>query len=691
MSDLPDSPLPPNPLRDNVAPSTDQINLPVSPEILIPRLGDYLLEKGLITQQDLQRALDYQKANAIAGNPRLLGQILVELKMVDRATLDHVITEQILKLQSALKETNKQLEKRVEERTQALQRRLAQIRTAAEITRMAMRAPHLNELLSITVNRIVEQFNYYYAAIFLIDPQGKYAVLREATGKVGKELKARNYKLAVGSRSIVGWVTTHNQPRISTDVNEDDLYLQDELLPQTRSEACLPLAIGDQVVGALDVQSTTPEAFDEEDIVILQTLADQIASVIRNMRLLENTQINLQEINLLYEASHRISQAETVAEIIEHITNVFTHTNYASAVLVTEGRRMRLHSVSNPRTGEHTRVEGEEFLPFSIEDIESTLPRREPYLLVTEFSQTTLPAALIHVPRRLECEEIVYLPVWGRAHLAALFILGARESGTLTSQIIQPYASLAEFASVALGKIEAIRGTQEQVSNLSVLNNVSQVIATETDLKRLYRVIHQQVSRVMGDVIFYIALYDAETHYIRIPYMYEDGTTSQIDPFPVGEGLTSIVIREKKPLLLVEDTERRARELGAKQIGKVARSWLGVPLMVSGEVIGVMNVQDTEHEHAFTPDDERLLSTLAAQVAVAIRNAQLIADARAQAERERRLYEATRKVRESLDVQTILETAAQELSTSLGARRVTIEIKPPTSPSGNVDTPEDSA
>ncbi|RMF41449.1 MAG: hypothetical protein D6755_12600, partial [Anaerolineae bacterium] len=233
MSDLPDSPLPPNPLRDNVAPSTDQINLPVSPEILIPRLGDYLLEKGLITQQDLQRALDYQKANAIAGNPRLLGQILVELKMVDRATLDHVITEQILKLQSALKETNKQLEKRVEERTQALQRRLAQIRTAAEITRMAMRAPHLNELLSITVNRIVEQFNYYYAAIFLIDPQGKYAVLREATGKVGKELKARNYKLAVGSRSIVGWVTTHNQPRISTDVNEDDLYLQDELLPQT--------------------------------------------------------------------------------------------------------------------------------------------------------------------------------------------------------------------------------------------------------------------------------------------------------------------------------------------------------------------------------------------------------------------------------------------------------------------------
>jgi len=692
MSDSPiPSPSANNPLRDNIARSTDHINLPVSPEILIPRLGDYLLEKGLLTAEDLQRALDYQKANAIAGNPRLLGQILVELKLVDRATLDHIITEQILKLQRALKETNKQLERRVEERTQALQRRLAQIRTAAEITRLAIRSTHLDDLLRVTVNRIVEQFDYYYAAIFLVDAQGKYAVLREGTGSVGQELKARNYKLAVGSRSIIGWVTTNNQPRITTDVAEDDLYLQDELLPQTRSEACLPLSIGDEVVGALDVQSTSPQAFDEEDIVILQTLADQIASAIRNVRLLENAQVNLQEINLLYEASHRISQAESAAEIIQHAAAVFTQTSYASAVLIAEGERLRLHSLTQPDTHIHTAPEGAEYLPYSLENIQNALPRQQPYLLVTDFSQTTLPAALIYVPRKMQCEEIAYIPVWRGTRLAALFILGAQENGALNPQVIQPYISLAEFAAVALGKIDAIRGTQEQVSNLAVLNSVSQVIATETDLNRLYRVIHQQVSRVMGEVVFYIAIYDPKTNYIRIPYIYEDGETGQIEPIPLGEGLTSIVIRERKPLMLVEDTERRAAELGAKQIGKVAKSWLGVPLMVSGEVIGVMNVQNTEREHAFTLDDERLLSTLAAQVAVAIRNAHLIAEARAQAERQRRLYEATEKVRASLDIQTILETTSQELSAALGASRVVIELRPPTSPDGENAPPEDSA
>jgi signal transduction histidine kinase len=96
----------------------------LSPEILIPRLGDYLLERGLVTSEELQRALDYQAATSSNGKPRLLGQTLLDLRLIDREELDQVITEQILQLQAALQDSNRHLEKRVQERTNELQKAL---------------------------------------------------------------------------------------------------------------------------------------------------------------------------------------------------------------------------------------------------------------------------------------------------------------------------------------------------------------------------------------------------------------------------------------------------------------------------------------------------------------------------------------------------------------------------------------
>lgn len=98
--------------------------VPITPELLVPRLGDYLIEKGIINQAELQRALAYQKEQLNKGKPCLIGQAFVELGLIDRATLDEVITEQILHLQNALKQANLSLEKRVQERTAELQRAL---------------------------------------------------------------------------------------------------------------------------------------------------------------------------------------------------------------------------------------------------------------------------------------------------------------------------------------------------------------------------------------------------------------------------------------------------------------------------------------------------------------------------------------------------------------------------------------
>lgn len=104
-----------------------QATVPLSPEILVPRLGEYLVQKGYIRDEDLQRALAYQQEQLERGRSCLLGEALMELKLIDRATLDRAITEQIIQLRNALQAANRNLERRVQERTQELQRALERL------------------------------------------------------------------------------------------------------------------------------------------------------------------------------------------------------------------------------------------------------------------------------------------------------------------------------------------------------------------------------------------------------------------------------------------------------------------------------------------------------------------------------------------------------------------------------------
>ncbi len=101
--------------------------IPITPEILVPRVGELLIERGVLSQEDLQRALEFSRKPGRDGQQRLVGQALLELKLIDRETLDQVITEQILQLHTALQKSNLQLEQRVKERTQELQTALTKL------------------------------------------------------------------------------------------------------------------------------------------------------------------------------------------------------------------------------------------------------------------------------------------------------------------------------------------------------------------------------------------------------------------------------------------------------------------------------------------------------------------------------------------------------------------------------------
>ncbi len=166
-----------------------------------------------------------------------------------------------------------------------LQRRSMHLIASSEVAKAATQILDIQELLTRCVDLIRTHFGFYYAAIFLIDEAGEWAVLRAATGEAGKRLLEKGHRLGVGSQSMVGWVTANNAARIALDVGEEAIRFDNPELPKTHSEMALPLRVRGEVIGALDVQSTSLNAFTPEDIQTIQMMADQVAIAIDNARL----------------------------------------------------------------------------------------------------------------------------------------------------------------------------------------------------------------------------------------------------------------------------------------------------------------------------------------------------------------------------------------------------------------------
>jgi signal transduction histidine kinase/CheY-like chemotaxis protein len=164
------------------------------------------------------------------------------------------------------------------------QRRALELQTAAEIARDTTSTLSFDILLNRIVNLLKERFNYYHCSIFLVDDKNTYAEIQESTGEAGFELKRRNYRLAVGSKSVIGACTATGETILVNDTTRNPIYYPNPLLPETRSELGLPLKITGKVIGALDLQSRELNAFSENEITVLQILTDQISVAIENAK-----------------------------------------------------------------------------------------------------------------------------------------------------------------------------------------------------------------------------------------------------------------------------------------------------------------------------------------------------------------------------------------------------------------------
>ncbi|MFZ5820211.1 MAG: GAF domain-containing protein [Chloroflexota bacterium] len=215
-----------------------------------------------------------------------------------------------------LEEERASLEQRVAERTKELEKKADQLNAAAYIAQQAAEFKDLNTLLPNVAQLISKEFGFYHAGIFLVAEKGDYAILQATSSEGGQRMIARGHRLRIGVEGIVGFVAAEKRPRIALDVGEDAVFFDNPELPETRSEIAIPLIAQNRLIGVLDVQSVEPQAFTQDDVDILQTLADQIAVAIENIRLLTESRSLIHELETMSAENARQNWQEQLSSKI---------------------------------------------------------------------------------------------------------------------------------------------------------------------------------------------------------------------------------------------------------------------------------------------------------------------------------------------------------------------------------------
>jgi GAF domain-containing protein len=193
-----------------------------------------------------------------------------------------------------------------------VQRRAAQLETAAEVARDASGLLDIDTLVTRTVNLILQRFGYDHIGVFLLDGDNRNAVLHEAGGEGSKLMLEEGRRIEVGSDSIIGHVTATGEQYLTQDTTSDPLFRSDAHLAGTHAQLTIPLNVGQRVLGALDIQDQSLRAFDPDDVAVLQILADQLAVAVQNARLFQETLERAHREQTVLELSSEIRRHEDV-------------------------------------------------------------------------------------------------------------------------------------------------------------------------------------------------------------------------------------------------------------------------------------------------------------------------------------------------------------------------------------------
>jgi GAF domain-containing protein len=581
---------------------------------------------------------------------------------------EHYYLQQLLEPMSAVVASRRAYLAQQEARSES-ERRAILLQTATEISHAASSILDPDELIQQAVDLIRERFGLYYAGLFLVDQSGelsdeagKWAVLSAGTGLAGQQMITQGHKLEIGGESMIGWCVANAQARIALDVGKEAVRFVNPFLPETRSEMALPLISRGHVIGAMTIQSTQEAAFSQEDIALLQTMADQLANAIENTRLFEQTQTALGETETLYRSSLAIGAAASAQDVgqatIDYAT---THAVDTARILWLEYKGDK---PANLRFGPAWRRDR----PAVTADVSLSLDD-DPLVAYMDANESIVVSDILTDERadqatrqllvdQFDLRAFVMMPIAQQDHRFGYLFVGRKTPGPFTEQELRQYATLTAQAAIALENKRLYSQEQSRRQRAEAVVRVGRLLASTLDLDTVLPQVMEEAAKMMTVTQCGVIILDEQAGVgrllIQFPIEAEGAEQVQI---PIAGNLSlERVIETREPLNIVDaETDPLTASIRDVIQQRRIKSILITPMLVGGKIIGTIGFDSLDRRRYFTEEEIRASITLADQMAATLENIRLLKQTQAVAREQTILSEMSRDLTTVLDVEAVID------------------------------------
>jgi PAS domain S-box-containing protein len=559
---------------------------------------------------------------------------------------------------------------------QERERRIADLAIVNEIGRAVSVASSLDELLDMVYERVSRLFETtdFYIAVYE-EASAEWVVALEVQ-RAERQPPGR-YQVDTG---LTGHIIRNRQPLLLRDLGEFLAFSEnqgvDYLDEPARSWLGVPLIAADRVVGVMAIQDYDHDnLYDDQDMALFSTIAAQVANAQENLRLLMQTRRRAQEMEALNEAGRAVTSVLDLDAVLRRIVDTtkerFGH--FFVGILLLEGNQLVFRSGSLVGDSEVRWERGDLRLDLDGHGLTVAVATCGQSILVNDVRTDSRYGT---APGLEPVQSELDTPIVVKGHVIGVLTVQSDRLHAFDQADVVLLQSLADQAAVAIENAQLFEETRSRAEEMSVLNEMSRALSARLDVDAALYNLYRYASQLMDTSSFYVALYDAETDETSFPLAVEDKKQVRWASRRSGQGLTEYLLRTREPLLIGQDVQGFIREHleGVQQIGREAQSWLGVPMVIGEQMVGVIVVQSYAAPWQYNERHQEVLSAMARQAAIAIENARLFAHAQQSAQRAQALYETSRALSSYLEEEPVMHTILEAVYRALACEFATISI-----------------
>ena len=496
------------------------------------------------------------------------------------------------------------------------------LNTITEIAKAAAEKETIPALANLITESVKNKFGFFTVNLLLLDTNKEDDILHGqmyTSGPAG--ISSEEVQFPLESSPSLIWITRNRQSKIF-DTLHAEMAFEQEHLAGAKTGAGFPLVVQSELKAILFVYTNREESIPTSLISALELFSSIFATILNNAENSKQLLGGKETTSTLKQLGQDILLAKNETEVIKYLLTGLATSNYLTGIYSVEKDHLSVLGINDPNAPRaRSSFEG---IALPLHGIAEKLPQDD-VLFIEDLSENLQFRNLASFYSRNEYQSAAMFTIYEIGQLSKIIVISSQTPNKLEQEDILVFDELIKSTRRSLSQFKEIKHLNQQLDELTTLQKVSEAVSAETELESLYKVLHQQIMDAIGsDVGFLVATLDSDSQMIHVPYLYEDGELQHVEPFLLGEGITSLLIKNKTPIMVNENARQKFDEMGAKYLGDPSKSWLGVPLLIDNEAIGALIVQDMHRERRFSDIDKNILSTIAPHVALALRNAQTL-------------------------------------------------------------------